>query len=749
VETWRTCLEDEFDLASLKLLLGELEEGAVRVSECRTSAPSPFAGNLIWKQTNRLMYEDDVPEGERAGLRGDLLRELVFSSELRPRIPAAVLDRFQSKLRRTWPGYSPQTAGELVEWVKERLVIPMGEWQELLGAIDHDAPSAHDADPAGPGHAAELVAAASDRIFQIDLACAGAGDASAPAVIALETLPRLLTALGLDRQETERPRLTSLATPGSPSRQHLGDVWARLEGALAAPTGAADGEDALTAFVAEWLRFYGPVPQELLADALGLDGDRVLDLLETLTASETLVIDRFRAGDDAALELCDAENLERLLRLMRAAARPVFEALPLERLPQFLASWQGLATPADGVEGLQAALERLFGYSAPASLWETDLLPARLEPYYPSWLDSLLQESELVWRGCGRERLTFAFPDDVELLRLGGDEDREAAGEPDPRALFPDPRGRFTLEDLARHTDLPSAELSGHLWRLAWDGRVTNTAFAAVRQGILSRFRPTTAAEDRWVPERRQQARRAARRHRFDRWRGSRPFAGDWYRLDVAEGEPEVRDALDEEELNKDRARLLLHRYGVLFRELLERELPALRWGRLFRTLRLMELSGEVLAGQFFDDVLGLQFASPAAFRRLEEGLPDDAIVWMSAADPASPAGLGLEAIQGRYPSRLPSNHLVFHGPRLVVTSARHGAELEIHVPADHPLLGDYLGVLKHLLTRQFDPRRGLAIETVNGEPAAGSGFAARLVALFEATREAGALKLRRSYRVG
>mgnify|MGYP000337894895 CR=1 FL=1 len=83
--------------------------------------------------------EDDVPEGERARLRGDLLRELVFSSELRPRIPAAVLDRFQRKLHRTWPGYAPRSAGELVEWVKERLLIPAGEWRGLLAAVERDA----------------------------------------------------------------------------------------------------------------------------------------------------------------------------------------------------------------------------------------------------------------------------------------------------------------------------------------------------------------------------------------------------------------------------------------------------------------------------------------------------------------------------------------------------------------------------------------------------------------------------------
>jgi ATP-dependent Lhr-like helicase len=763
VETWRTCLEDEFDLESLKLLLGELEAGAIRVSECRTSAPSPFAGNLIWKQTNRLMYEDDVPEGERAGLRGDLLRELVFSSELRPRIPAAVLDRFQRKLHRTWPGYSPQTAGELVEWVKERLVIPQTEWSQLVEAVGRDLTSGRRGDEEGSRNEVELVGAASEHLVLIELAGAAGGAmgsadreagvaTGAKVVVAIETLPRLMAALELD---PDAARLASVVSPDAPLPELVETVLRQERGR---PEGSpVVDEDPLAGFVAEWLRFYGPLSREALSGALGLDDDRVRDLLETLTAAEILVVDRFRAGDDAPLELCDAENLERLLRLMRAAARPTFNALPLEQLPQFLAVWQGLATPADGVEGLQAALERLFGVSAPARLWEAELLPARLDPYYPSWLDSLLQESELVWLGCGRERLTFAFPDDVELLENGGTRGAERDArtepepdpEPDPSALFPDPRGRFTLEDLARHSGLSSAELSQQLWRLAWNGRVTNTTFAAVRQGVLGRFRPTTGSEDRWVPERRRQARRAARRHRFDRWRANRPFAGDWYRLDADDSDPEPRDALELEELNKDRVRLLLHRYGVLFRELLERELPALRWGRLFRTLRLMELSGELLSGQFFDDVPGLQFVSPGAFRRLEEGLPDDAVFWMSAADPASPAGLGLEALQGRYPARLASNHLVFHGSRLVMASCRHGTEVEIHVPPDHPQLETYLGLLDHLLTRQFDPRRGLTVETVNGKPAASGPYAARLVELFDVTREAGNLKLRRRYRAG
>jgi ATP-dependent Lhr-like helicase len=747
VETWRTCLEDEFELDSLKRVLGELESGAIRVSQCRTSAPSPLAGNLIWKQTNRLMYEDDVPEGEQGGLRGDLLRELVFSTELRPRIPAELLERFRRKLHRTWPGYSPRGADELVEWVKERLLIPEEEWDERGTAMERDATAGARGEQDEERFAERVLVEVSERLVRLDLP----GSAS-PAVVAIESLPRLTTALGIAPGEARVAPLLSSATGCERAEQLL---------AGPPPQAAADSEDPLGSFVAEWLRFYGPLSRRRLGDTLGLDDDRARHLLESLTGAETVVVDRFRAGDEAPLELCDAENLERLLRLMRAAARPAFEALSIERLPQFLAAWQGLATPADGVEGLQAALERLFGYQAPARLWESELLPARLEPYYPSWLDSLLQESDLVWLGGGRERLTFVFPDDIELLEDAPVKMRAAAKEvsaevaagaaergnanPDTstETIFPDPRGRFSFEDLARHTELSGDELSQRLWQLVWQGRITNTAFSAIRQGALNRFQPA-AAEERRRAER--PTGRSAGRRRFNRWRAARPFVGDWYRLDQVEAPAEPRDALDEEELNKDRARLLLHRYGVLFRELLERELPALRWGRLFRSLRLMELSGEVLAGQFFADVPGLQFASPAAFRRLREGLTEDAVVWMSAADPASPAGLGLEATRGRYPARLPSNHLVFHGSRLVVTSQRHGAELEILVPATEPRLREYLGFLRHLLTRRFDPRRGLKMETINDKPAATGDYGPRLVEWFEATREAGALRLRRRF---
>ncbi|MFH1177379.1 MAG: ATP-dependent helicase, partial [Acidobacteriota bacterium] len=217
---------------------------------------------------------------------------------------------------------------------------------------------------------------------------------------------------------------------------------------------------------------------------------------------------------------------------------------------------------------------------------------------------------------------------------------------------------------------------------------------------------------------------------------------GHWYRLPPVEA---PADAVEQEERNRDRARLLLDRYGVLFRELLERELPALQWPRLFRSLRIMELSGEVVAGQFFTGIAGLQFASHAALRRLEQGLAEDRVFWLNAADPASPCGLGLPALAG-LPHRVPGNHFVYCGARLVVTSERRGRRLTIAVGADHPDLARYLSFLKVALTRQERPVKGIVVEEINGDAAAESAFRAVLADLFHVVRDGRSLRLGRRY---
>ena len=160
-------------------------------------------------------------------------------------------------------------------------------------------------------------------------------------------------------------------------------------------------------------------------------------------------------------------------------------------------------------------------------------------------------------------------------------------------------------------------------------------------------------------------------RSAYNRWTATRPLSGNWYALDR---EGMERDSIDEAELVKDRVRQLFKRYGILFRELLADELPLLQWATIFKALRLMELSGEILSGYFFEGIPGVQFISHEAFRFLNEPLPEESVYWMNAADPASLCGIRLEALKGLLPSRIPSTHLVYRGKRLVLISRRNGS---------------------------------------------------------------------------
>ena len=196
----------------------------------------------------------------------------------------------------------------------------------------------------------------------------------------------------------------------------------------------------------------------------------------------------------------------------------------------------------------------------------------------------------------------------------------------------------------------------------------------------------------------------------------------------------------------KERVRALLDRYGILFRELLKRELPHFQWGAVFRALRIMELAGEVYAGAFFHGIPGLQFISKRAFERLKAPLNEDAVYWLNAADPASLCGLQLEAARGLLPRREPSAHLTYHGARLVLESRRQGKALKIHVPPDDERLDRYLAPIERLLTRPAQPLPRIVVETVNGVQASKSPYVEALRRRFDAAVEYETVALHRKY---
>ena len=153
------------------------------------------------------------------------------------------------------------------------------------------------------------------------------------------------------------------------------------------------------------------------------------------------------------------------------------------------------------------------------------------------------------------------------------------------------------------------------------------------------------------------------------------------------------------------------------------------QWARVFKALRVMELSGEILSGYFFEGIPGAQFISHEAFRFLNEPLPDGTIYWLNATDPASLCGIKLEGLKGRFPSRLASTHLIYHGKRLALISRRNGRILEFLVPPDYPHILDCLPFFKILLTREFSPEKIILVESINKKPALESEYAGPLTA--------------------
>jgi ATP-dependent helicase Lhr and Lhr-like helicase len=708
LEAWRSCLQDEYELDVLRHRLDEVADGRVALCHVRTETPSPFTAQAAWKQTNELMYEDDVPTAP-AGARSDLVSEMALSSHLRPRVAPELAKNLNDRLQRLALGWSPRDSSELLEWLKERLIIPEAEWIDLLAAIKRD----HDL------AAAEVVAGITHRAVMLDTT----GRTVGRLVCAVELLPRLEDAF-----EVELPdqRLLSVSDDSCPrdaieARQSLD------------PTGGpAEDADALVDFLAEWLRFYTPIEPSRIAATLGIADDRLDSALAELVESQAIVVDEL-LEDAVGPEVCDRINLERLLRMARAEARPSLEPLPAEALPLLLAEHQNLGTRDAAPEDLLNSLEQLFGMPLSAELWETEILPARLDPYIPGWLDALLTESDLRWVGAGPKRLLFSLDGELDLFRAQTEGPVQAEETED---VFPHRGGRFSLENLIRFSGLDSTELTNKLWKMVWQGSVSADSFAPIRQGSAGAFSVVPPPDVPPNPRR-------GRRPRFDRWRRDRPFAGSWFSLPRPE---EETDILARDDDDRERARIILDRYGIVFRGLMQRELPHLKWGSLFRALRMLELGGEVVAGRFVDGLDGLQFATHQTIRRLRDGLGADRVWWVNAMDPASPCSIGLDLPAWPLPRRVPGNHLVFHGQNLIVVSQRRGAELTIRVAPDHPDLETYLSFLVVLLTRIEQPVKRVDLETVNDEPAGSSGYRPVLEKLFHVTRQPTALRLTRKY---
>ncbi len=720
VEAWRSCLHDDFDLMALKRVLDELARGEIIWTVVKPPAASPMAVSGSWRLINQQMYADDRQPGRvKTHVSPDLLKTALSTRQWRPMVAAETVAEFEKKRQRLYPGYPPDSAVELLEWVKERLMIPWPEWQALLKRM----------------HLREekSVAAMLDAIGHKLLCLRPGGESSNGAangylVVAAETASAIVK---------------GLYDEGA----HVG--WVTLAGGpvstrIANRSGIAEPRLKATDILEQWLRFYGPLNVDCIANRLGLQTTHLNGLLALLIDEHRLVSGPLVDGQ-VDEQLCHADSYDTLLHMARHRRRAAIDPRDIDDLAPMLAHFQGLVTTGGKPPKLMDSLQSLMGVTLPAALWETEILPARIRSYDPRQLDYLMQVTPMMWIGSPGRQIAFCLEDDLDLF-VGDEPQKDDQGKKnaptgaDINRLFNDPFGRYPLSALLGDPPRSVQVVLSMLWDAVWKGRVTNDTMIALRRETETPTRSRQAP--RPLPA---MGRGAVRRFRRDRSGLSTTLSavtmGNW-RLVNPPAPPD--GLLEAEELVKDRIRLLLDRYGIVFRQLLDREAPPFRWSAIFRALRLMELSGEVTAGYFFKNIPGLQFVSPAMRERLRHDTPDDAVYWINALDPASLCGLKIDALKGTLPRRVAGTHLVYAGRRLAMVSRRSGKILCIHLPVDDPRLSDCLDLFDHLLGRIIQPMRSITIQSINGASPTRSPFLNLFRQRFDITIEPDTLTLYR-----
>ena len=423
-----------------------------------------------------------------------------------------------------------------------------------------------------------------------------------------------------------------------------------LDPPIAAPPARAarewSQEDALVELLRGRLEGLGPVTESALAAPLGLEPDAIAAALAALQAEGFVMRGRFtpQAAKD---EWCERRLLARIhnytVKRLRAEIAPV----AARDFLCFLLRWQRVAADArmQGPDAVEVVVAQLEGFEAPAGAWETEILPARIAGYEPSWLDDQCLAGRIAWarlrpasgRADGSERSPAPLRTTPITLLARRHAPLWTSLSPAVDGARPSVRAQAVVECIRAHgasffdellegTGLLRSQLEEALAELVALGLVTSDSFGGLRALL--------------VPSERRPG--AGRRRRRRLLAFGMEDAGRWalaHRVRPAPAGPEARpDAVEHV------ARRLLQRYGVVFWRLLEREASGLPpWRDLLRVYRRLEARGEIRGGRFVAGFSGEQFALPDAvgmLRAVRRQQAGDAWVSVSAADPLNLVGI-------------------------------------------------------------------------------------------------------------
>ena len=605
-QTIDDCLTEAMDIDGLEEVLRKIEHGQIRCVARDLPEPSPLASEIL--NARPYAFLDNAPLEERR-TQAVYTRRASESGSSRSSEGLGVLDAaaIEKVQKEAWP--EATNADEL----HDALMLLSVMTDEEVAVSTH-----HDGNGASAEHLVkELIAA--NRATKVRFA-------EKTFWAAAERLPMIQEIYPTVRVEPE------LIIPDC----MRGKAWERAK--------------AIRELIRGRMEVCGPITVGELSDILILprsDSDAALLALE---AEGFVLRGKFRphATDQ---EWCDRRLLARVHRLTIDRLRAEIQPVSPQDFFRFLFAWQRADAEhrVEGPEGLQSVLEQLDGCELPLAAWESAVLAARVDDYDPEWLDRLCFSGRIGWGRLSapqnpnartsaplrtspialyqRENLQHW----LRLTQSNSSMELSVAA----RTLFDTlaDGGALFFSELVRRSGLLPSQVEEGLSQLAALGLVTSDSFDGLRALLVpSSKRPTFG-------------RNAGTRRRKTNL-ASIEFAGRWslLRTDVASqplgngAEGSARGAAVEKF-----GRVLLRRYGVVFRRLLERESFPVTWYELGRIYRRWEARGEIRGGYFVGGIGGEQFALPEAIgllRSIRKSQSNGELITLSGADPLNLQGV-------------------------------------------------------------------------------------------------------------
>jgi ATP-dependent helicase Lhr and Lhr-like helicase len=660
-EVMKDVLTEAMDLEGLQQVLRDIESGAIRTVAVDTPVPSQFSHEIL--NANPYAYLDDAPLEERRARAVEMRRVLPASvlEEVGALDPAAIAEVRAD----AWPDV--RDADELHDALLTLVALP----DNMASAAAPDIETLH-----ATSLPEQSLAESQEWIGYMQRLIA-----DRRAGIAIVNGRRFWMA-------AERAKAFAALYPAAP-----------FEVAPGAVNGEAPSQDeALLQMVTGWMQHIGPATAPGLGGRLGLPASEIHKALLRMEAAGSILRGKFTSNGNAspsipspngvqprivaepiAQEFCERRLLARIHRLTLGRLRKQIQPVTAATFMRWLLQWQHVApgSQLSGERGLLEILRQMQGFEIPANAWERQVLARRLRDYDPKLLDQLCLTGAVGWgrlsphpatldthvdtgdpaaapKGVRRvvptkvAPITLFIRDEAEWM--GHHHGRRLTPPDDGRGLSPvardvlaflRQRGASFFADIVRGAGKLKSEIETGLWELVAAGLVTADGFDNLRSLIDPKRRAGQGSGKATRP---------------------RHSAGRWALLYEVE-------AADHEHALEATCRMLLERYGVVFRELVARETILRRWRELLIGFRRLEDRGDIRGGRFVDGFLGEQFALPVAVESLRalrsrpslpqapsSETPGGESITVSAADPLNLVGIivpgeRVPAISGRFVS--------------------------------------------------------------------------------------------------